>query len=59
MAFIENFIGNLVQIAATDTDTAGGEEPAEEAQLWVWERGEGEDKLGILAAMLLCNLRRT
>ena len=33
MAFIENFIGNLVQIAATDTDTAGGGEPAEEAQL--------------------------
>jgi len=32
MAFIENFIGNLLQIAATDTDIAGWEEPAQEAQ---------------------------
>ena len=33
MAFIENFIGNLLQVVATDTDIAGGDEPAEEAQL--------------------------
>ena len=33
VAFIENFIGNLLQVAATDTDVAGGDEPAEEAQL--------------------------
>ena len=33
VAFIENFIGNLLQVVATDTDIAGGDEPAEEAQL--------------------------
>ena len=45
MAFIENFIGNLLEVAATDTDRAGGDEPAEEAQLWVCMReggGRGE-----------------
>ena len=34
MAFIENCsIGNMLQVAATDTDRAGGDDPAEEAQL--------------------------
>ena len=39
MAFIENCIGNMLQVAATDTDRAGGDDPAEEAQLWVEEWG--------------------
>ena len=39
MAFIENCIGNMLQVAVTDTDRAGGDDPAEEAQLWVEEWG--------------------
>ena len=44
MAFIENFIGNLLEVAATDSDRAGGDEPAEEAQLWVCVWGRGKDQ---------------
>ena len=29
----------MLQVAATDTDRAGGDDPAEEAQLWVEEWG--------------------